>query len=98
MKRGHEIEFRSNRGHTPHKSDSNSQPRIRRQVMRICEEVGIEFDDVAELHLYPDHVLAVLYERSEDGEFYLNEFNKPAMRQQMIPVDTTTFVGDERDI
>jgi hypothetical protein len=76
---------------------SSNLPKVRRQLERICESLGIDYDDLAELHVLNGRVVAVLFDR-KDGEFYRNEFGKLAMRQERFPVDLITFVGDERDI
>lgn len=76
----------------------NSLPQIRRQVERICELLDIEFDDLDEMHIVPGQVTVTLYQRDARGELYRNDLDKIAIRQQRFPVDTSTFLGDERDI
>jgi hypothetical protein len=79
-------------GHLP-----TSRPQIRRQVERICDSLGVEFDAVTELTIEPGIATVVFRLRNEDGEFYLNEFGKPALNIIRVPVDTVTFLGDEKD-
>ena len=90
----HEIE-----AEVPHRGTpgGSSRPQIRRQVERICELIGLEFDDLQELHIQASTVNAVLYHRNDEGELYRDEFDKLAIRRVQIPVDVSTFLGDERD-
>lgn len=82
----------------PASETSTSLPQIRRQVERICEALRIQYDDLYELHIKAGQVLAVVFLRNEEGEFYLDEFGKAAMNQLRFSVDTETWKGDERDI
>lgn len=79
-------------------NEPGSLPQIRRQIERICESLGVEYDDLAELHLYEGQAIAITFARDEAGELYRDEFGKLAQRQTRIPIDTVTFIGDERDI
>lgn len=76
----------------------SSQPQIRRQLERLCKRLDIEFDDVVELHISHNLVLAVMYDRDKDNQLYRDEFNKVATKQVRLSVDTFSFVGDEGDI
>lgn len=80
-------------------SDSQKQtPKVRRQMERICEALEIEYDDLVEFHLVDGRAAVILFDRNDDGELYRNEFGKVATIQFTAEVDTSTFVGDERDI
>jgi hypothetical protein len=75
----------------------DSRPQIRRQVERICESLGVEFEALANLTIEPGVATVIFHLRNEAGEFYLNEFGKPAIDIRRIPIDTNTFLGDEKD-
>lgn len=75
-----------------------SLPQIRRQLERVCEATGLEYDDLVELQIRPGILNAILYARNENGERYREEDGTIAVQGVKIPVDTTTFLGDERDI
>lgn len=76
----------------------SSQPQIRRQVERICEAAGLEFEDLVELRIRHGVIDAIVYSRNEDGERYREENGVIAVQGHKISVDTSTFIGDERDI
>jgi len=74
----------------------NLRPRIRRQVERICESLGIQYDDLAELHIRAGVVDAIVFDR-QDGKLYRNEGGQVATRGMRVAVDTSTPGFDERD-
>ena len=94
----HEIEASvPSRGTPAQPGQPDSRPQIRRQLERICESLGLEYDDLLELHVVNESVNAILYDRTAEGELYRDEFNRVATRQVTIPVDLVSFLGDERD-
>jgi hypothetical protein len=73
------------------------RPRIRRQLERICKALDVEYDDLVELHVSYNMVTAIYYDRNENGDLYRDEFNRVVTKPKRIPVDTFTFLGDEKD-
>lgn len=72
-------------------------PKIRRQLERICEAIGIDYVDVTEMHIVPESLSVTLYDRNESGQRYRNSLGTVVMRHEMLQVDTSTFIGDEKD-
>lgn len=97
----HEIEAqvptRRERPAGPGGNSAPGRPKIRRQLERICEALDLNYADLIELQVKNETVSAILYDRNEKGELYRDEFDKVATRGAIVPVDTTTFRGDERD-
>lgn len=75
-----------------------SRPQIRRQLERICEALSVSYDDLVELHISHNMVTVISYAKNDNGDYYRDEFNKVVTRPMRIPVDTFTFLGDEKDI
>lgn len=82
----------------PMGTEKASLPQIRRQVERICESVDVDYDDIAELRISHDLIHVIEYLRNSEGEFYRDESGRLARTMRTLPVDTTTLLGDERDI
>lgn len=72
--------------------------KVRRQVERICESIGVNFDDLAVLRIEPDAIWAISYRKDENGALFQGLDGKPATEVRSFPVDMTTFVGDEGDV
>lgn len=93
----HEIEAEVPMGGS--RSGSQEQtPKVRRQMERICDSIGVAYDDLAEFHLIDGRITAVVYDRNSDGELWRNEFGRVVTKRFDVLVDTATFEGDERDI
>lgn len=76
----------------------NALPRIKRQVMRICEALGVPYDDLAVLRVEAGQVMVTLYDRDPAGALYTTADGQPARVTRMFEVDTDTFLGDELDV
>jgi hypothetical protein len=72
-------------------------PKVRRQVERICDSIGVDFADLAELRIEPGLVYAFVYSRDADGELVRDDVGQAVAVMSGFPVDTDTFLGDERD-
>lgn len=73
-------------------------PQIRRPLERICEALSVDYDDLIQVRIDREMASVILLNRDADGNHYRDEFGKLASRQEQYVVDTSTFVGDERDI
>lgn len=72
-------------------------PKVRRQVERICEALGVEYGNLVELRIEPGLANVIQFLRDADGKICADSAGRPATRMDAIPVDTYTFIGDERD-
>lgn len=79
-------------------TDGGSLPQIRRHIERICEKLGLRYEDICELHMSYGSILAVYYDRDEEGKLYRDDMNRVVTKQKRMPVDTFSFIGDEEDI
>jgi len=93
MRRRHEI-VRP----IPPPQDQLKLPKVRRQVERICESIGVDFADLAELRIQPDLIVVITYAKDADGEYTFSDTGDPVTRFDSISVDTDTRLGDERDM
>jgi hypothetical protein len=73
-------------------------PQIRRPLERICNKLDIRYEDLAQMLIVYGQVNIIVYDRNEAGELYRDEFGRVATKSIRIPVNTYTFLGDERDI